>query len=444
MSQWLLAAFVKGFSGSSPSPSPSPSPSTSSSSSPPPGNTYRLFPSTSGPAAPVSYSGNFIAGVAFFVTQGGMWFEGYWWWVCNSGQSTSPVKCALWQASGSSRAVLVDGSVVTSGTLTAGAWNYIPLPTPLNLSVGVSGLWENQHGTSDGSCMYIAAVGVNGSFPETANQFGSGQPFANGITNGPLVGPSDQGASQPTTYNISQTPFSTAGSDPSTTPPVGGYESSNFWVDVQVGTTTPAGYNGPYRGWPNYPAVTGNLSGDFTTANSANEFWLSQSCTLNNIWFFSPTGAHQLPQRCAIWDIATQTEVAGTDNSNPSWSSPAGSGWVACSYQGVTLPAGKYRVAVWNGINSTYYNDLELYFGTNPTSGVAGPGASNIVNGPLTIPCQANASNANWQSGGVGPAQGTLQQGPWAFPGTYETGGGGTHGNMELRSIDVDVTPATG
>ena len=32
----------------------------------------------------------------FEVTTGGCWFDGYWWWVCPSGQSTSPQKFALW------------------------------------------------------------------------------------------------------------------------------------------------------------------------------------------------------------------------------------------------------------------------------------------------------------------------------------------------------------
>ena len=63
---------------------------------PPPPGTYRLFPSTNGPSSPVSYSGPFLAGVLFEVTTGGCWFDGYWWWVCPSGQSTAAQKFALW------------------------------------------------------------------------------------------------------------------------------------------------------------------------------------------------------------------------------------------------------------------------------------------------------------------------------------------------------------
>ena len=97
--------------------------------------TYRLFPSVDGPASPVSYTGSFLAGVLFCVTSN-CWFEGYWWWVCSSGQSTSPQKFALWQVYGGAEGNVVPGSVVTSGTLTAGQWNYIPLATPLQLSIG--------------------------------------------------------------------------------------------------------------------------------------------------------------------------------------------------------------------------------------------------------------------------------------------------------------------
>ena len=126
--------------------------------------TYRLFRPPTGQSSPVSYSGPFLAGVLFCVTSN-CWFEGYWWWVCPSGQSTSPQKFALWQVYGAAQGNLVPGSVVTSGTLTAGQWNYIPLPTPLQLSIGnVSGV---------GAAVYQAVTGFSNSFPDTSSQFGS-------------------------------------------------------------------------------------------------------------------------------------------------------------------------------------------------------------------------------------------------------------------------------
>ena len=122
--KWLLAAFVKGFAavggggggggGSN--------------------GTYRLFPS-SNPSTLASYGGSICVGVAFKATSGGTWLGGYWWWVFSSGQSTSAQKFALWSAFASGGPntpiyALVPGSVVTSGTLTPGQWNFVPLPTP--------------------------------------------------------------------------------------------------------------------------------------------------------------------------------------------------------------------------------------------------------------------------------------------------------------------------
>ena len=55
--------------------------------------TYRLMDGSSGrpgngPSAATSYQGDYLAGTVFQVTAGDFWFEGFWWWVCNSGQQT--------------------------------------------------------------------------------------------------------------------------------------------------------------------------------------------------------------------------------------------------------------------------------------------------------------------------------------------------------------------
>ena len=66
---------------------------------------------------------------------------------------------------------LIPAATVTSGPLTAGQWNYVPLDTPVPLAIG--------------GC-YNACTGLNGSFPVTNSQFGAGDPYGGGITNGPL------------------------------------------------------------------------------------------------------------------------------------------------------------------------------------------------------------------------------------------------------------------
>ncbi len=389
--KWLMAAFVTGF-------------ATTVVNTPPPG-TYRLFPSTNGPASPVSYSGPFICGVVFGVTSGDCWLDGFWWWVCDSSQSTAPQKFALWclYGTGSSGSLVAEGTA-TSDSLNAGQWNYVRLSSPVPLAVGAT---------------YVAATGFTGSFPDTNNQFGSGDPYSGGITHGPLTAYSDATGSLPSPFNTAQGVFSVAGTDPAATMPIYGSNTCNFWMDVLVNTSAPTGAS--YRLWPSYPTIPGHIDSDTTGYTLATEFQLSASCTLDKIWFYSAPGAGALPTRCAIWDVGSQMAVAGTDNTSPSWSGAAGSGWVSCGYNGVTLAAGDYKVAVYYGGGSEWYQVTLNYW----TSG--GTGADGITTGPVTAPGAGAAT---------GPGQGTYHQGSWAYPQTYSTGNG------ENYWVDAEVTPA--
>ena len=394
-SRWLLAAFVPGFA------------STAVVVTPPPAGTFRLFPSTSGPSSPVSYGGPFLAGVLFEVTSGGVWFDGYWWWVCSTGQSTAAQKFALWAVyNGGIGGALVPGSVVTSGTLVAGQWNYVPLHAPIPLAMNVC---------------YNACTGFTGSFPDTNGAYGPGGPYAAGITNGPLTAFSDQSGSLPAPFTgLPQGVFSVAGTDPTASMPANGSGSDNFWMDVQVDTNPPAGAS--YRLWPSYPVLPGGISVDTTGYTLATEFTLSESCTLDNIWFYSASGAGALPTQCGIWDTGSQSVVSGTDKTSPSWSGAAGSGWVSCAYSGVTLPAGDYKVAVFYGGGSNWYLVKTNYWGSG------GPGAGGITAGPLTAPGLAAATS---------PGQSTYNPGSWGYPLSYGSGGGG-----ENFWVDAEVTPA--
>jgi hypothetical protein len=388
--------------------------------------TYRLFPSTDGPSSPVPYSGDFLAGVLFCVIKP-CWFEGYWWWVCPAGQSTAPQKFALWQVYGGAEGNVIPGSVITSGTLTAGQWNYIPLPAPIELSIG--------NATGTGAAIYEVATGLSGSFPDTNSQFGPGDPDASGITNGPLFSYSDQGASAPCPASATsfQGAFGTAGTDPSVTMPSQGSNSSNFWIDLQVSEAAPDGYGGSYRLWPNYPTVfPTQLTIDTQAQTMGTQFSLAQPCTLDNVWFYSPPFAVDLPASTQIWDATTKALVSGT-NRTASWSGAVASGWVANSYAsaGIVLPAGNYIATVYYGGGNVFYLESRGYFGSY--QGNTGPATNGLVNGPLSSPSQANAfnppgGNSCYYVGGTGPT----------YPNTWDTHDGG-----ESRWIDVEVTPSS-
>jgi hypothetical protein len=410
---WLFAAYVLGFATPAGNPTPTPTPTASATPTPTPTPTtspssgpglYRLFPSTNGPASPVGYGGVFLAGVVFEVTSGGAWLDGYWWWVAASGQPTVAQKFALWQPYSLNSGALVPNSTVTSGQLAVGQWNYVPLPAPLSLSPGIP---------------YIVATGFTGSFPDGSGQYGSAGAYSAGITQGPLFAYSDRSGTAAAPLGLPQSVFSTAGSDPTASMPNQGSNGDNFWQDLQISTTAPAGAS--YRLWPNYPMLTTSLNGDNRQQTIGTEFLLSQACTLDNIWFYSPPGATVLPSRCAIWQVSTQAVVSGTDQPAPAWSGAAGSGWVSCSYSGVTLPAGDYKVSIYSGGGADFYTEQLNYF-----SG-GGPGsAAGIVNGPLTAPNAANAT---------GQGQSTYTAGPFAYPNTYD-------GSGKNKWVDVQVTPS--
>jgi hypothetical protein len=200
--------------------------------------TYRLFPVINGPSSPVSWGGPFLAGVLFQVTRGGVWFEGYWWWVCDTGQGTAAQKFALWAVYADGTGAIVPSAAIMSDALTAGQWNYIPLAAPLPLSIG--------------AC-YVACTGFTGSFPVTNNQFWSGEPYASGIVSGPLSAFSDLSGTLPAPFGMPQGVFGIGGADPAVTMPTQSSGSGNFWMDLRVNDTAPAGSS--YRLWPNYPTI---------------------------------------------------------------------------------------------------------------------------------------------------------------------------------------------
>lgn len=384
---------------------------------------YRLFPSTPGPASPVAFGSNFIAGVNFAANGGGSWFQGYWWWVCATGQSTAPQKFALWSVTGSLGGTVVPGSVVTSGTLTAGQWNFVPLAQPLQLAPGL-----DRNASSNGSA-YIAATGVNGSFPDTSGFWGSTGAagiWGNGITGSPLFAYSGIGGSAPPPWGISQGVFSTASGDPSAVMPVGTSGTDNFWMDIQTSDTAPVNYAGTYRIWPNKYDATPNAAPDNNVAyNVATEIDVAVQMAPAFIHYFVPPGAaaiQGLATSAGIWNIGTQVKVAGI--AAPAWTKEDGSApganpqnvWLKAAFPGgVTIPAGQYRVAVYDangglGTPSDGWNvkDTTGYF-------TVGAAAAGITWGPLSAPDLAAAQPGTFFPGsGTGP---TNAQAVFAFDG---------------------------
>lgn len=370
--------------------------------------TYRLFPATSGPASPTAATGGWLLGTLFSVTGGMNWLDGYYHWV-PAGGDTVAKKFALWNRYSLTQQQLVTGGTVTSGTMTAGQWNYVPLASPIQLAPGA---------------LYVACVGwtaTNG-IPLTAGQFTSGGAYAAGIVNGPLTAWSAQGGSNafPAStgdYNLGQGLFANAlGADPAAAMPNNGSGSDNFWIDVQVDTSPPAGYSGSYRMYPNM-ADLGNYTLD--TANGftlGKQFSLSSPCRVNNVWFYSPATVSVLPGEVGVYRVSDQVLVLS--NASPSWSGAAGSGWVSAPLPG-TLQAGvNYKAAVLQASNVIWNAAVAGYYST-------GFGASGLTAGPMSVPSNASAAS---------PGQETYHQaGTIAWP--------DTNAGPYAYGLDIEVTP---
>lgn len=403
------------------------------------------------PPGTATGSGTNVVGTTFYVTQGGMWFEGFWWYVAASGaQSTSAQKFCLYAYYSGPGAAVVPGSVVTSGTLSQG-WNYIPLPQPVQLAI-----W----GT------YGAATGLTGTYPQTATQTGTGNAYRNGFSNGPLTAFSDAGAGNAPPYTIGNGVIASGASstDPALTVPTGDLGAGTLvWLDVQVTNTAPAAYNGSYRLWPNM------LDGDFATVadSSVNyvlgtEVQLSQPCVVNAIWYYIPSGQgssnNQWATSADIWNVRTGARVA--TQGSPVWLKPFTGGadgnsnsgrWVYTQLPGtVTLPAGDYYVTVYNSNGSPNgwsakrlgywqaYNQAPAgTYLTNP------PGVNGITTGPMYAPTTPAASDiADFSSPSVvAPGQSVFATGP---PNQFPTSYVGTPTPLfQNYWIDLEVTPAS-
>jgi hypothetical protein len=363
--------------------------------------TWRLFPSGAGPAR-VAGTTPFLAGVKFGVTTGGNWFAGYWWWVPPLGD-TGPQEFALWSVTSAAPAgSLVADGTVTSGTLTAGSWNPVPLAAPIQIAIG---------GT------YIAATGWAATgFPDAGGQFSSGGPYAAGIVSGPLVAWSDgtAGGTNNGLYPGVQGLFSVAGTDPTAAMPDRGSDSSDFGMDIQVGDTAPDGFTGPWSLFPRQADATGNM------ADLGKNYILGTEVSwpavlLSSIRYYSPPASTQLATDAGLWDIASRALVPGTHLASPAWSGAAGSGWVQVDYPSpVPIPAGDYKISIGNLSASP-----DVFSATTVGYFTTGPGAGGIAAGPITCPGATGAT-----SPGQCTYQDTTGSPAFIYPDLYVAGQG--------------------
>lgn len=348
-----------------------------------------------------------------------VWMQGYWWWVANTGQDVTPVTCCLWQVNGGSFYVpkVVPGSTVTSGTLTAGQWNWIPLAAPLALSPGGP---------------YMAAVGNawTTGVPKTASMFASGEPYASGIDSGPLHA-YQSGTGAP--WGNPQMSFS-QNADPTAGIPLQDSSGALYWLDIQCTDVPPAGAT--YRVFPDVLFPWNGKPGQ-NTASISNQYVISQNVALSRLWHFSPPTASVLPSECGVWAEATQALVAGTHLTSPAWENAAGAaaapgdGWISVTYDSPPLlSAGHYRPATFYAADSTttWFASTDNYFPATQASNV-NFGVGGLTSGPIFVPDLSQAES---------PGQGVYSNSStFGYPNQWDS-----TQNGEVHWIDIEVAPA--
>jgi hypothetical protein len=341
---------------------------------------WSLYSTNAGLALNADAGVPFQAGITFEVTSGQCYYVAHRWFV-PAGGDTAPQKFALWALTSSTTGVVVPGTVVTSGTLTAGQWNLIYLPAPVHLSPGIP---------------YRACTGwqtVVG-FPVNNNQFGSGDPFAAGITSGPVFAYSDSSGSASDPYGSAQGTFSsTAGhTDPSIYLPAAESNTANFGMDVYISDTVPNGLTGPFSIWdganPNgNSSAVADLAANY---NVGTVEVISASVTCPYIRYLSPSGCTDLATEASIWQLTGSLAWSKIHAiAAPSWSGAAGSGWLTAAFSSAPLLSpGTYAVCVYDGnVTPAAFNakdSVTSYWTT-------GVGKSGLTNGPITMPSAANS-----------------------------------------------------
>jgi hypothetical protein len=393
---------------------------------------YRLFSSVTGPSTPTNFGAGFefVSAIGFQVTEETVYFEGYWWWVCGTSQSTAAQVFCLWQDTDDlddlgDYGALVEASVVTSSELTAGQWNWVPLPAPIPLSQYVS---------------YRAATASSQYAPTTNGQFGDGGVYATGITNGPLFAFADASSGNKADvsfYQGNNCSWTENTLDPTSAYPGAGSSGFNVWLDVQVTDQVPVGAT--YRCWPNQPnpLYPPEAPLPFTVST---QIAVSQPAQVVRLWALSQSGNQVLPAMCGIWDAVTQEVVPGSVNDSPKWlladgsAATPGAGWCYCDYSAANImldASHNYRVAVGMFTpNLVWYAGAQGYWLTNG-GGYASLGigaAHGAGNGIIyCVPCGLEPNP-------LSPcAQDT--SGAWAFPNEVEVDGDNYY-------IDLEVAPA--
>jgi len=127
---------------------------------------------------------------------------------------------------------------------------------------------------------------------------------------------------------------------------------------------------------------TSGVTADATAYTMGVQFTVSQAATLTAVWFYSDTGAGELPENILLYAVSGASLV---HSEAASWSGLAGTGWIRAAFSSPpSLTASTaYKACVDNAtVTTNWYAHTANYWSSGPGSG----GASS---GPLSAPNNA-------------------------------------------------------
>jgi uncharacterized protein DUF4082 len=144
-------------------------------------------------------------------------------------------------------------------------------------------------------------------------------------------------------------------------------------------------------------------------------------CTLTAIWFYSASGALNLPTTIALYAVSGQSLVV---SQAPSWSGALGSGWVRAPF---TSPPALTSGVQYEGCVLKSNVNANAWYSSTANYWSSGAGSGGITNGPLSAPNNGGSANGqdcyNQASALAYPASTFNATNYWVDPEITTTGG---------------------
>lgn len=129
------------------------------------------------------------------------------------------------------------------------------------------------------------------------------------------------------------------------------------------------------------PVSPATLAVDTNGYTMGVQFKVTKGCNAVAIWFYSPPGAHSLPEAISIYAVNGNQSGTLIHQETANWSGTTASGWVRAIFTSRSALAVNtwYKACVFNSDTNSWYSSAHNYWSS-------GPGVNGITGGILYAP----------------------------------------------------------